>query len=110
MTTTTPTLVDTLTFESPVTLEGTWGERQLADKAKSKMEFWQHDYLSGYIDWDIPDLDMGDSIGVTFEADAKTGKRTLVDYDGVFSIPDQAMDLLERNGIDCAEMRKTMHS
>jgi hypothetical protein len=102
--------VDRLEFESPINLEGSWGQRNLAETTKSTMDLYLHtESLTGYIEWDIPDLDMVEGIGLVFKIDAK-GKRTLVDYDGVFTIPDQAMDLLERNGIDCAEMRQTMNS
>jgi hypothetical protein len=40
---------------------------------------------------------------LAFEVDGRTGKRTLVDYGGAGDLPTEAMDLLERNGIDCAE-------
>lgn len=110
MTTDTDKAIDRIEFESPINLEGSWGERNLAETTKSTMDLYLHTKsLTGYIEWDIPDLEMTEGIGLVFEIDTK-GKRTLVDYDGVFTIPDQAMDLLEKNGIDCAEMRKTMHS
>ena len=101
--------IDRLEFESPINLEGSWGQRNLAAKTKSTMGLYFNKDGSAYIEWDIPDLEITESIGCTFEF-GPDDKRTLVDYDGVFSIPDEAMDLLERNGIDCAEMRKTMAS
>ena len=98
---------DRLEFTSPMNLEGSWGMRNLAEKAHSTMELWLHKDGSGYIEWVCDELDIVEGIGLTFEYDAK-GKRTLVDYDGVMTLPDQAMDLLERNGVDCTEMRSTL--
>ncbi len=99
--------LDTLEFESPINLEGSWGQRNLAEKARSKMELYFNKDDTGYIEWECDELDLYESIGLTFEFDTK-GKRTLTDYDGVMTIPDQALDLLERNGVDVAEMRKSM--
>ena len=42
--------------------------------------------------------EMGEEIGLTFEFDAK-GVRTLCDYDGVFALPKEAIELLRRNGV-----------
>ena len=102
-----PTKVDTLQFMSPINQEGSWGQRNLAKRTKSVMDLYLNTDDTGFIEWDIPKLGMTEEIGLVFEIDPK-GKRTLVDYDGVFSLPDQAMDLLERNGIDVSEMRKSL--
>lgn len=99
--------VDKLEFESPINLEGSWGGRNLAKSAKSTMELWLHKDNTGDIEWIVDELDIVEGIGLWFEID-KDGKRTLVDYDGVMTLPDQAMDLLEKNGVDCAEMRKSL--
>lgn len=99
--------IATLAFESPLTMEGSWGSRMLADKAQSTMDLYFHKDDTGYIEWQCEALDLVEDIGLTFEFD-RDGKRTLTDYDGVMTLPDQAMDLLEANGVDCAEMRKAM--
>lgn len=101
--------IDTLKFKSPINLEGSWGERNLAKSATSTMALFLNKDDTGWIEWEIASLDRYEEIGLTFEFDAN-GKRTLVDYDGVFSLPKQAMDMLERNGIDVAEMRKSLSS
>lgn len=103
----TDTPIDTLKFKSPINLEGSWGQRNLAKKATSTMALYLNKDDTGFIEWEVASLDLFETIGLVFEFDAK-GKRTLVDYDGVFSLPDRAMDLLERNGVDCAEMRKNL--
>lgn len=101
-------LVGKLEFESPINMENSFRAWNVAEKAKSTMElYFYKDSLSGFIEWDIPELEMTEGISLGFELD-ENGKRTLVDYDGVFDLPTQAMDLLEQYGVDCAEMRKTL--
>src|SRR5262245_26635279 len=99
--------IDVMEFKSPINLEGSWGQRNIAKRATSTMALYLNKDATGSIEWDVPSLDIVEHIGLTFEIDPK-GKRTLTDYDGVMTLPDQAMDLLERNGIDCAEMRNSM--
>lgn len=99
--------IDSLTFRSPITLEGLWGERNLASDAESVMDLYFYRDATGFIEWECEALDLVEHIGLVFELD-RNGKRTLTDYDGVFSLPDQAMDLLEKNGVDCREMRKSL--
>lgn len=99
--------IDTLTFKSPLNLEGSWGERSLSDETESVMDLYFYKDDSGFIEWTNDEFDLAENIGLWFEFD-RNGKRTLTDYDGVFSLPDQAMDLLEKNGVDCAEMRKSL--
>lgn len=106
-----PTMsIGKLEFESPINMDSSlYGLQPLADKAKSVMElfFYQKDANSALIEWCCDELDIVEHIGLTFEID-RNGKRTLTDYDGVFTLPDQAMDLLEKHGVDCAEMRKSL--
>jgi hypothetical protein len=45
-----------------------------------------------FIEWDIPSLDEVEHIGLTFE------HKTLVDYDGVFSLPREAIRFLRKQG------------
>lgn len=104
---TTAQLVDTLEFESPIGMERSSGYSPVTDKAKSKMELYFNKDNTGYIEWEVDELDLYESIGLTFEFDV-AGKRTLTDYDGVMTLPDQAMDLLEKNGVDVSEMRATL--
>jgi hypothetical protein len=99
--------IATLKFKSPINLDASWGSRQLAKKATSLMTLYFYKDASGFIEWEVPALDIVEQIGLVFELD-RAGKRTLIDYDGVFDLPKQAMDLLEKNGVDCAEMRKSL--
>ena len=101
------TFIGKTQFLSPINQEGSWGERNLAKRTKSTMDLYFYPDNSGFIEWDIPKLGMTENIGLVFEI-TQDGKRVLTDYDGVFSLPDQAMDLLEQHGVDCAEMRKNL--
>ena len=94
-------------FKSPINLEGSWGERNLAKRATSIMTIGLNKDCTGWIEWHVPTLDLYEEIGLVFEFDA-LGTRTLVDYDGVFSLPDEAVTLCELIGIDCREMRETL--
>ncbi len=99
--------VDHLFFESPLNMEGSWGEQELSKKTVSRMDLYLHTDNTGFIEWTNDEFDLCEGIGLTFEIGVKGG-RTLVDYDGVFSLPDQAMDLLEKNGVNCDEMRRLL--
>jgi hypothetical protein len=57
---------------------------------------FEHDPDYYFIEWDIPTLDECENIGIWCEA----GTKTLRDYDGVFQLPDEAIELLKENGFD----------
>lgn len=101
------TKIGELTFMSPINKENSFSSWNLAKRTKSVMTLYYYKDNTGFIEWDIPALEMTEHIGLTFEITPE-GKRVLEDYDGVFAIPDQAMDLLEKHGVDCASMRKSM--
>jgi hypothetical protein len=86
------------TFTSELIKEGSWGERDLGT-FESTMDLYEMEGDAGrlYIEWEVPDLDEFEEIGIWVEM--VDGKRTLRDYDGVFSLPEQAIELLESHGI-----------
>ena len=89
--------VATKTFTAELIQEGSWGQRDLG-KHESTMELYESDDAGhGWIDWSCDALEMAESIGVWYEM--QDGKRTLSDYDGVFSLPKEAIELLEARGI-----------
>jgi len=49
-----------------------------------------------FIEWDIPTLEECENIGIWCE----DGTKTLRDYDGVFELPVEAIELLKENGFD----------
>ena len=92
------TAIGFYTFTSPINEEGSWGQRNLSKRTKSTMTLFLGTDNSGRIEWEIPALDYFTDIGLTFEI-SPTGKRTLVDYDGVMSLPKQAAKLMRMHGI-----------
>ena len=101
------TLIDEITFESPIEKSNSYASWTLSEKAKSKMSLYFNKDDTGYIEWEIEELDEYNDIGLTFEFDV-AGKRTLVDYDGIFALPKVALDLLEKNGVDVKDMRSSL--
>ena len=51
-----------------------------------------------FIEWDIPTLDEVENIGIWCE----DGTKELRDYDGVFELPLEAIELLQENGFNTA--------
>lgn len=88
-------LIDTLTFTSPINREyssaascvplGEHKSTMTLHAAQNRKKF--------FIEWDIPSLEETYEIGIWCEGDI------LTDYDGLFSLPTQAVTLLRRNGI-----------
>lgn len=90
--------VGALEFTSPINMENSFTQWNVAKKAKSVMELYFYKDQHGFIEWCIDELDMVENIGLVFEFDKK-GKRTLVDYDGIFALPKQAVKLLRKHGV-----------
>jgi hypothetical protein len=60
---------------------------------ESTMELFFHDGAGhGMIEWNIPTLDRTEHIGLFWDND-----KNLTDYDGVFSLPPEAITFLEAN-------------
>ena len=103
----TPEKIAEKTFRSPINKENSFTQWNVAEDTESTMTLYYYRDTTGYIEWDIPEIEETYEIGLTFEFD-KQGKRTLTDYDGVFAIPQQALDLLQEQGVDVKEMREAM--
>lgn len=87
--------IATITFKAPIYSENSYiaiphGEHE----STMTLRVNDHDHTKGSIEWDIPSLDCYTTIGLWFEHD----RTTLSDYDGVFALPHQAIDLLRDNG------------
>lgn len=91
--------IKTITLNTAIIMEGSWGESDLGTH-ESTMEFFEYEDGNAphaMIEWNIPALEEIEHIGLTFEM--LDGKRTLTDYDGVHSLPDEAIALVESLGI-----------
>jgi len=81
------------TFNCPLIMEGSWGERDIGTH-ESTMELYFNDDATGFIEWDIEDVGF-EHIGLWFTID-QFGIRTLDEYDGVMCLSDKAVDLLRK--------------
>ena len=81
------------TFNCPLIMEGSWGERDIGTH-ESTMELYFNDDATGFIEWDIEDVGF-ENIGLWFTID-QFGIRTLDEYDGVMCLSDKAVALLRK--------------
>lgn len=90
----TTTSIDKMTFNSPVGLDDGYKNHNLGQHSYT-MELFANPDGSYFIEWIIPKLDEVTHIGIWHE------NKELTDYDGVFELPEQAIQLLEKNGFNC---------
>ncbi len=90
-------LIAEKTFTAQLISEGSWGARDIGNH-ESTMSFFLTSDGYGFIEWDIPDIETTEQIGLWFE-----NGNVLTDYDGVFSLPKEAIELLRSNGFVVGE-------
>lgn len=80
--------------ETAMVFAGSFGEHAVGTHA-STMELYVHDGRagSGVIEWDIPSLERTEQIGLTWD-----NTKTLLDYDGVYALPNEAIAFLKAQG------------
>ena len=94
-------------FISAINRETSYTNKRLGEH-KSTMELHTtKDPNYCFIEWDIPSLESTEQIGIYLEdavfEGSKYKKATLSDYDGVFSLPKEAIELLRKVGITVPE-------
>lgn len=89
-------------FTASLYREGSWGARDIPGEHECTMTLYQAERVRYSIEWDIPSLEETEDIGLWFEVNAD-GKLELVDYDGIMSLPEQAIELLEEQGFVVGE-------
>jgi hypothetical protein len=62
------------------------------------MELFAHLDGTYGIEWDVPTLEITEYIGIWHE------DKRVTDYDGVFELPQEAIDLLKENGFDTTDV------
>jgi hypothetical protein len=90
-------LIATKTFKSSLIMEGSWGEQSLGEHESVMELYLTEDKTRGFIEWDVPDLQELTEIGLWLQTHG--GKMMLTDYDGVFSLPYEAIKMLEETGV-----------
>ena len=93
------TRIATKTFTAPLVSEGSWGATAIGTHQSSMDLYAGDDPNYFFIEWDIPDLEIVEHIGLWVEA----GTRVLTDYDGLATLPVEATALLEANGFTVGE-------
>ena len=78
-------------FEAHCKLEGTWGERKLG-KRQCSLEVFDHENGKNLMIEFIAGEDC-EHIGLSYD-----DNKNIYDYDGVFSVPVQAIDMLNELG------------
>ena len=87
----------TLTFRSPINVDNGYTNRRIAKDVESIIDVEIGENGEGWYDWQIEQLDMGETGVLLFDGDM------LTDYDGLFSLPKQLTDYLKENGYTMAE-------
>lgn len=90
-------LIATKTFKSSLIMEGSWGEQSLGEHESVMELYLTEDKTRGFIEWDVPELQELTEIGLWFQTHGD--EMTLFDYDGVFSLPEEAIKMLEESGV-----------
>ena len=90
--------VGTIRFTASLLRHGSWGSHALGQHPSRMDLYLADDRRRGCIEWDIPDLDTTEEIGLWFdEAGA------LTDYDGIMSLPAQAATIIRAYGLTVPE-------
>jgi len=99
--------IATKTFKSSLIMEGSWGVQLLGEHESVMALYVTADGKRGFIEWDVPDLEELTEIGLWFDQDDEAPDPSihsvLTDYDGVMSLPKQAVEILEQVGIYVGE-------
>ena len=93
--------IEIVKFKAKCRLEGTWGYRDLGE-LNCSVELWDHGKkLDGYGSADIEFIagDNVENIGLTY-----VDEKRIIDYEGVFSVPSEAIALLKKHGFNTDEI------
>jgi hypothetical protein len=90
-------LIASKTFKSSLIMEGSWGEQSLGEHQSVMELYLTEDKTRGFIEWDVPELQELTEIGLWFET--YEDETVLTNYDGVFSLPYEAIKMLEEAGV-----------
>ena len=86
-----------LTFKSPINIDNGFTNVPQGTKTSTMELFIDEDGTPTAIEWDVNDGEFVECIGVWCE------DKDLVDYDGVFELPEQAIKLIEHAGYNVSD-------
>lgn len=87
-----------ITFQSPINIDNGFTSTYQGDFTSTKELFADDEQTPSLIEWEVEDF-ATEHIGLQVEGKAVTG------YDGVFDLPEQAIQMLEELGYDCTEVK-----
>jgi len=99
--------LDKITFKSPINIDNGYTNIPQGEH-ESSMELIQYEdrgQIIVVIEWVVMALDSVEHIGIEWDLNGD-GKKIVTGYDGVFELPEQAIQLLEKNGFDCGEVKE----
>lgn len=101
------TTIDKIEFTSQINIDNGHVNNPLGIM-KSSMELYQFDEDSEpepftQIEWYVQEID--EIVHMNIEYHIENGKKIVTGYDGVFELPEQAIELLEKNGFNCDEVK-----
>ncbi|MBN8832966.1 MAG: hypothetical protein BGO53_11885 [Sphingobacteriales bacterium 39-19] len=88
-----------ITFQSPINIDNGFTSTYQGDFTSTKELFADDEQTPSLIEWEVEDF-ATEHIGLQVEGKAVTG------YDGVFDLPEQAIQMLEELGYDCTEVKR----
>ena len=89
---------DKITFTSNVNVDNGYTNNSIGTFEQTMELFINEDTTNIFIEWDIPEAEETVLIGIWIDNDDN-----LIDYDGVFELPKQAIELLRKNNIKVSE-------
>jgi len=96
--------IDKMVFSSPINIDNGYINIPQGEHVSIMELFYFKDNNSDpevFIEWDNPI----DTIQMNIEYYISSDNlKVVTGYDGVFELPEQAIELLERNGFDCKEI------
>jgi adenylate cyclase class IV len=69
---------------------------------KSEIELFRVDPMNYLVEWVVPDLDLVEHVGI-FCCEVE---KTVSDYDGLFEMPEEIIEFLEKQGFDCTYLKE----
>ena len=86
-------------FTAELVRESSFGTQYIGEHASTMTLYGLPDKAgAAFIEWDIPDLEDCVEIGLSFDV-----RKHLIDYDGVFSLPKEAVALIREAGFIIGE-------
>lgn len=80
-----------LTFNSNINVDNSYNSKSIGNRISTMELFTNDNGTPVFIEWDVVGVDT-EHIGIWFDG------KTLVEYDGIFELPSQAIKLIRKSG------------